>query len=566
MLRSLCAILLCACADSSLLRADPRDPGASGGRIGAGLLISEIAHNPDWSRFIEVCNRGSTPQTLQGIELVRYANGSTEPESVELPAIDLRPGEAFVMSGEASGGLPIDWVDPIASGNGNDTFVLRVGDAVLDTYGEIGVDGRDQAWNYHQRGQERSEDVTTGSSTWTASQWNVVEPGNTTPGICSTPAARPEGLVLHEVADVAGTASYKYVSVCNPTSQPVELDGHALGIYVNEHTTPRLVQLASRTLQPFEAHVVVLQQDAEVFAAVHGEADQTWGSLTGNGNDAYGLFRGETRVDLLGIPGRQDGSWDYTDRIARRLPNTPASPEFDAAGWAFGVDEAQPFTCGDAAEAPTEPTPPEVEEPASCAAVTLSGWDLRAHVRSMSAVDCGYSSSRSFMLGELDAVDGIVQCRYTDAWAYASSGPTAGTLNTEHLWPQSQGAGGGTPRCDLNHLLPVDEDANSRRASHPFGEVATITWSRDGSALGTDAWGDIVFEPPADAMGDIARALLYMHATYNFSMDAAYKERMKAWSAEDPVDAAERERSARIAAYQGSGNPLVTCPSWAQRL
>jgi len=107
--------------------------------------------------------------------------------------------------------------------------------------------------------------------------------------------------------------------------------------------------------------------------------------------------------------------------------------------------------------------------------------------------------------------------------------------------------------------------ANATRLNYPFGEVVDVEWAVDGSQMGLDAWGNRVFEPPTEVKGNIARALLYMRATYAFDMHPYYKARMQRWSAEDPVDADERLRNERIAAEQGSGNALIECPSWVDR-
>lgn len=49
-----------------------------------------------------------------------------------------------------------------------------------------------------------------------------------------------------------------------------------------------------------------------------------------------------------------------------------------------------------------------------------------------------------------------------------------------------------------------------------------------------------------------------MSDKYGVQMSATYRAMMEAWSAADPVDAAERRRHDLIAAQMGWTNPFVT--------
>lgn len=181
---------------------------------------------------------------------------------------------------------------------------------------------------------------------------------------------------------------------------------------------------------------------------------------------------------------------------------------------------------------------------------------------------CTYDDARLFMFETLDVMpDGMVYGVYTGVSAAPDGTRTPGDLNTEHTWPQSQGAGVEPAKCDLHHLYPTESTANSRRNNHPFGEVVTPSWTYGTAAFGTDANGTTVFQPPTGHRGNVARSLFYFGLQYGYGVDPAYATVLKSWSIADPVDERELSRTFAAATEQGgSENPLVVCPFLVQRL
>lgn len=152
--------------------------------------------------------------------------------------------------------------------------------------------------------------------------------------------------------------------------------------------------------------------------------------------------------------------------------------------------------------------------------------------------------------------------------------------NREHLWPSSWFGGGSPMKSDLHHVYPTDGYVNSRRSSHPFGEVERATWtSTNGSKLGRGEQCDAplqLFEPHDAYKGDIARAMLYMATRYRFedegwdssnateqaSIDPWEEELLRYWHQLDPVSEKELARNDAIFAIQGNRNPFVDHPEW----
>lgn len=194
----------------------------------------------------------------------------------------------------------------------------------------------------------------------------------------------------------------------------------------------------------------------------------------------------------------------------------------------------------------------------------LTGDALLAELHALSTDHfCrNYSEATTFMFVELDKVNGEVECVYTGRKTPVGNDKPSGTdMNTEHTWPQSQGADTFPAECDLNHLYPTDANANSTRGNFPFGVVVSgEDWSVGGSKRGRDATGQTVFEPRDVHKGNVARSMLYFGMQYEFVLDPAYLQLFKDWHALDPVDDVEVERTLGIEAQQGGGNAFVLCP------
>lgn len=193
-------------------------------------------------------------------------------------------------------------------------------------------------------------------------------------------------------------------------------------------------------------------------------------------------------------------------------------------------------------------------------------------------VDRGYAQARDELFGTVDDVDG--DNKVEDLFTGEARGPITDRknayskgFNTEHTWPQSQGATG-IAQSDLHHLRASDININSDRGNMPYGEVANATRVYDSgpeqAKLGVDALGVTVFEPRDSAKGDIARGLLYFYTRYamsqtqKFSLEDFEHElpTLIKWSKQDPVTDAERLRNDAVQQAQGNRNPYVDHPEW----
>ncbi|HET6584172.1 MAG TPA: endonuclease [Nannocystaceae bacterium] len=111
---------------------------------------------------------------------------------------------------------------------------------------------------------------------------------------------------------------------------------------------------------------------------------------------------------------------------------------------------------------------------------------------------------------------------------------------------------------DLHNLVPTIGEVAEDRSDYPFGEVAGEPRLYGACDLEVDAAAGVV-EPPQRVRGDIARVHLYMNAAWGDAVPLSPEERarMEAWHGEDPPDAWEIERAAKIEAVQGFAHPWI---------
>lgn len=183
--------------------------------------------------------------------------------------------------------------------------------------------------------------------------------------------------------------------------------------------------------------------------------------------------------------------------------------------------------------------------------------------------------------------DGTVWDIYTDDAVDMPSSGSASGMNIEHTFPKSWWGGSKNDAyCDIMHLMPVNSTVNSRRSNHPYGEVASETWSNSRSKVGTPKSGQgggvsTVFEPDDEYKGDLARTYFYMVTCYqnltwqgNGLLTAANGtyptlqswaiDMLLDWHRNDPVSQKEIDRNEAVYYHQGNRNPFIDYPDMVE--
>lgn len=162
------------------------DAGPDAGPVGPSLILTEVVDHPDdaLARFVEIFNAGDQAADLSNVRLRRYSNGQSFPTgSLQLTGT-LVPGGVLVAARDGSSfqsmyGRSADYVSGVIDGTGNDVYELVDGAVVLDIYGEVGVDGSGQLWDYTDRVAKRVAGVFLGKKVWEAAEWTISSNGAT---------------------------------------------------------------------------------------------------------------------------------------------------------------------------------------------------------------------------------------------------------------------------------------------------------------------------------------------------------------------------------------------------
>ena len=226
----------------------------------------------------------------------------------------------------------------------------------------------------------------------------------------------------------------------------------------------------------------------------------------------------------------------------------------------------------------------------------LEGTDLEDAVQDAftPGVILTYSEARNKMFEEIYNVNDTVTCVYSGHQRHLPPGTPSPIqflldnnsnigINTEHTFPQSQGAGSGNPRANLYHLFPARVRVNEARGSLPFSEIndpQTETWYYKTQAISSIP-GSLIdlysekkidfFEPREDHKGNVARAMFYFYTIYRNVANAGFfngqVETLCDWHLQDPVDSVEWDRNDMIATYQeNKKNPFILDCTIAKRL
>ncbi|MBI1733028.1 MAG: endonuclease [Gammaproteobacteria bacterium] len=116
---------------------------------------------------------------------------------------------------------------------------------------------------------------------------------------------------------------------------------------------------------------------------------------------------------------------------------------------------------------------------------------------------------------------------------------------------------------DLHNLYPEPQELITYRINRAYGVVAGENWRYDTCDV---EWQNGILEPRPLARGNIARAILYMRATYKFPVSDAMLELLKEWNRADPPSNQELERNSVIERIQGQRNSFIDNPALVENL
>lgn len=203
-----------------------------------------------------------------------------------------------------------------------------------------------------------------------------------------------------------------------------------------------------------------------------------------------------------------------------------------------------------------------------------------------------YTSASTDVWDALIALDvnelGEIMLFYANRNVTAQEYGTSETWNREHVWPKSLGVGtSGPDYTDLHHLRPSDWNVNAARGNKLFGACGIVDILEDcvepahAQAASDTQTDNVIWLPPSNRRGDVARILMYMDVRYDgdatneldlkltdcpvdTTVEMGYLSQLLQWHIDDEVDDYERERNAKVCeSYQGNRNPFIDYPDLA---
>ena len=202
-----------------------------------------------------------------------------------------------------------------------------------------------------------------------------------------------------------------------------------------------------------------------------------------------------------------------------------------------------------------------------------------------------YGSGEDKTWGAFYTTDAVVengQRRVLDMYSnekryFGSKGSAVSGMNIEHSVAKSWW--GGTQNnayCDIHHLNPSDQNANSHKSNYPLGELTSVSWDNGVTFVGKaniDGSSMNAYEPCDEYKGDFARVFMYMFTCYQdltweytwMNYEKSTYPTLKPWAVElllkwhkqDPVSEKEVNRNNAVYAVQGNRNPYVDFPQLA---
>uniref|UniRef100_UPI0025C2A78A lamin tail domain-containing protein n=1 Tax=Marivita sp. TaxID=2003365 RepID=UPI0025C2A78A len=230
----------------------------------------------------------------------------------DFPAVTVAAGTTIYVASESVEfanyfGFAPDYTSNVSSINGDDAIELVENGVVEDVFGEVGVDGSGEAWEYLDGWASRNPSEGR-STTFTLSEWDFSGPdaldGATSDTTSASPfpmpsLAMPTALFISEY--VEGSSFNKAIEIYNGTGSNIDLaaGNYTLELYSNGSPTPSHSFNLAGTIADGDVFVLA---NSGADAAILALADETGanGVINFNGDDAIVLRKDGAVIDAFG--------------------------------------------------------------------------------------------------------------------------------------------------------------------------------------------------------------------------------------------------------------------------
>jgi len=295
--------------------------------------------------------------------------GGSDGQEFTFDAVSASAGDFIYVASETTGfsaffGFAPNYTSGAAGINGDDAIELFCADEVVDTFGDINVDGSGEAWDYLDGWAYRNANTGPDGSTFVMANWafsginaldGVSDNASADPAFpigtfffdekliitgvvdASLPGGLPKAIEFYAVTDIEDLSVFGFGSANNGGGS----DGQEF-TFVGSAKKGDYIYIASESA------------NFEVFFGFAPTG--TSGAAGINGDDAIELFKDGVVVDVFGDI-NTDGSgqpWDYLDGWAYRVSNTgPDGSTFILDNWTFsGINVLDGQATNDSASAP----------------------------------------------------------------------------------------------------------------------------------------------------------------------------------------------------------------------
>jgi len=230
------------CADDDALVLTAIVDGPLGGGLPKAVELYALEDIPDLSSY--------------GLDVVFNGGLSDGAPSIQFPADAVSAGEYIYVATEVDSfnfffGFDPDYTFGNLNFNGDDVIELYCGNDVIDVYGEVGVDGTGQPWEYTDSWAYRNDNTGPDGSTFVLGNWTI-------PGIDTL-----DGETMNSTAELpVPIGTYVAFTGGCPTNRIFDNQTIPAGNYAasNSISTTNTVSIASGATVTFNAQTITLGQ------------------------------------------------------------------------------------------------------------------------------------------------------------------------------------------------------------------------------------------------------------------------------------------------------------------
>ncbi|MBU3004380.1 ExeM/NucH family extracellular endonuclease [Paraglaciecola arctica] len=341
-----------ACSDSG---AEPEpDPEPTPENLSTDIIISGVIDGPlsgGIPKAIELYVVNDIDDLSQcGIGSANNGGGS-DGQEFTFDAVSASAGDFIYVASEIPGfnaffGFDPDYTSGAAGINGDDAIELFCADEVVDTFGDINVDGSGEAWDYLDGWAYRIANTGPDGTTFVLDNWTF-SGINTLDGVSDNASADPafplgtffvdEKLIISGVVDASLPGGLPKAIEFYAATDIEDLSVFGFGSANNGGGSDGQEYTFSGSAK--KGDYIYIASETPNFEVFFGFAPtDTSGAAGINGDDAIELFRDGVVVDVFGDI-NTDGSgeaWEYLDGWAYRKSNTgPDGSTFVLENWTF---------------------------------------------------------------------------------------------------------------------------------------------------------------------------------------------------------------------------------------